>query len=86
MQEKKEQIKIEFSEDLKNTYSNVVFMNYNQSEIVVDFGRILPAIPVATVYSRVILTPQHTKRLMQLLDRNITKYEQKFGEISLKKG
>jgi len=85
MQEKKEQIKIEFSEDLKNTYSNVVFMNYNQSEIVVDFGRILPAIPVATVYSRVILTPQHTKRLMQLLDRNITKYEQKFGEISLKK-
>jgi len=83
-EQKQQQIKINIpKEHSEGVYSNVAFMNFNQSEFVVDFGRILPAVPEATIYSRIILSPQHAKRLMQLLDRNLKKYEEQFGDIKL---
>lgn len=82
--QKQQKIKINIpKEHSEGIYSNVAFMNFNQSEFVVDYGRILPGVPEATVYSRIILSPQHAKRFMQLLDRNLKKYEEQFGEIKL---
>jgi hypothetical protein len=85
MKEKQQrQIKVNIQKEAaEGIYSNIVFMNFNASEFIVDFGRILPAIPEAKIYSRIIMNPQHCKRLMLLLERNIKKFEEKFGEISL---
>jgi len=84
MADQKQQIKINIpKEHSEGIYSNIAFMNFNQSEFVVDFARLLPGVPEAKVYSRIILSPQHAKRLMQLMERNIEKYEKQFGEIKL---
>ncbi len=84
MADQKQQIKINIpKEHSEGIYSNIAFMNFNQSEFVVDYARLLPGVPEAKVYSRIILSPQHAKRLMQLLERNVEKYEKQFGEIKL---
>ncbi|MBC8525770.1 MAG: DUF3467 domain-containing protein [Candidatus Cloacimonetes bacterium] len=85
MKEKqKKQIKVNIPKEIgEGIYSNIVFMNFNASEFIVDFGRLLPAIPEAKIYSRIVMNPQHCKRLMHLLERNIEKFENQFGEISL---
>lgn len=41
----------------------------------------MPNVPKAKVKSRIILTPQHAKRLMKALGENVHKYEQQFGSI-----
>jgi hypothetical protein len=46
-----------------------------------DFVRIMPNVAQAKVKSRVILTPQHAKRLMMALRDNIKRYEDSFGTI-----
>jgi hypothetical protein len=53
------------------------------SEFVIDFGRILPGIPDARIYTRVVCTPQHAKQLLQILQKNIEGFENQFGEIKV---
>ncbi len=53
------------------------------SEFILDFGRIVPGIPNAKIYSRVITTPQHAKQLLKLLEQNIEAFEKQFGEIKV---
>ena len=50
---------------------------------MVDFARILPGMPKPEVCSRVILAPEHAKRLLHALQENIYKYEQEFGKIQM---
>ena len=76
------QVNIELPEELaEGVYSNLAVISHSQSEFVVDFIRLVPNVPKAKVKSRVILTPQHAKRLMKALQDNITKYEKQFGAI-----
>ncbi len=63
-------------------YSNLALINHSPSEFVLDFVQMMPGLPKAQVQSRVIITPDHAKRLAQALMDNITKYERQFGEIS----
>lgn len=80
----KKQLKVNIpKENSEGIYSNVVFTNFNQSEFILDFARIMPGVPEAKVYARILLNPQHTKRLYKLLERNIEKFEEKFSEIDL---
>ena len=73
---------IELPEDVaEGTYSNLAIISHSNSEFVVDFVRLVPNVPKAKVKSRVILTPQHAKRLMQALGENIQKYEAQHGPI-----
>ncbi|KAB1062718.1 MULTISPECIES: DUF3467 domain-containing protein [Salibacter] len=77
------QLNIELSEEVsEGVYSNLAIMTHSSSEFVVDFVRIVPGAPKAKVKSRIIMTPQHAKRLMKALNDNISKYEQNFGEIT----
>ncbi|HCX73304.1 MAG TPA: DUF3467 domain-containing protein [Candidatus Cloacimonas sp.] len=62
-------------------YSNFFLITNSPSEFVLDFGRMVPGVPNAKIYSRIITTPQHAKQLQQLLEKNIAAYENKFGEI-----
>ncbi len=77
-----EGINIELSEEIASgIYSNLAVINHSNSEFIVDFIQIMPGIPKAKVRSRILLTPQHAKRLKSALQENIKKFEDQFGTI-----
>lgn len=81
-QPKPGQINIELSEDVaQGTYSNLAVITHSSAEFVVDFVRIMPGVPKAKVKSRIVLTPEHAKRLMHALQDNISKFEAVHGKI-----
>jgi hypothetical protein len=76
------QINIELSEEVaEGTYSNLAIITHSNSEFVIDFIKMMPGVPKAKVKSRIVLTPQHAKRLMKALKDNISKFEQVHGPI-----
>ncbi len=76
------QLNIELSEEIADgIYSNLAIITHSNSEFVVDFIKVMPGVPKAKVKSRIVLTPQHAKRLMSALVENIAKYEQAHGTI-----
>lgn len=76
------QINIELSEEVADgVYSNLAIITHSNAEFVIDFIRVMPGVPKAKVKSRVLLTPQHSKRLMKALADNISKYEAQHGPI-----
>lgn len=78
------QFQLELSEEVaQGIYSNFTVITHSSSEIILDFVRVLPGVPKAGVKSRVIMAPEHAKRLMLALQDNIRKYEAKFGPIQL---
>lgn len=81
-QQKPGQINIELDESVaQGTYSNLAIINHSISEFVVDFVSIMPGVPKSKVKSRIILTPQHAKRLLKALNDNVKKFEKSHGEI-----
>jgi len=81
-EKKKDGLNIELTEEVAGgIYSNLAIINHSPSEFVIDFIQMMPGISKAKVKSRVILTPQHAKRLMKALGDNITKFESQHGEI-----
>jgi len=73
---------IELSEEIaEGIYSNLAIITHSQSEFVIDFIKIMPGMPKARVKSRILLTPQHAKRLAKALADNIQKFEQVHGKI-----
>jgi hypothetical protein len=85
--QKKGKLNIELPEEqAEGTYSNLAIITHSPSEFVLDFIRIMPGMPKAKVQSRIIITPQHAKRLMRALDDNVKKYEAQHGVIKEMKG
>ncbi|MDD6436691.1 MAG: DUF3467 domain-containing protein [Prevotella sp.] len=64
-------------------YSNLVMINHSSSDFILDFASFLPGMPKAQIASRVLMAPEHAKRLLLALQDNIHKYEQQFGKIQL---
>ena len=76
------QLNIELSEEIaEGTYSNLAIITHSNAEFVIDFVRIMPGVPKAKVKSRILLTPQHAKRLMNALKDNLQKFESVHGVI-----
>ena len=76
------QINIELDEKIaEGIYSNLAIINHSNSEFVLDFVSVMPGVPKAKVKSRIILTPQHAKRLLKALAENIHRFETAHGEI-----
>lgn len=76
------QINIELDEaTAEGIYSNLAIINHSASEFVLDFVCIMPGTPKARVKSRIVLTPQHAKRLLKAMGENIHRYEVANGEI-----
>ncbi|AWA29728.1 DUF3467 domain-containing protein [Flavobacterium magnum] len=76
------QINIELDEKTaEGTYSNLAIINHSASEFVLDFVCIMPGTPKAKVKSRIVLTPQHAKRLLKAMGENIHRFESAHGEI-----
>jgi hypothetical protein len=79
---KEGQINIELDDKTaEGTYSNLAVINHSVSEFIVDFISVMPGQPKAKVKSRIILTPQHAKRLTKALAENVKRFEQHHGEI-----
>lgn len=79
---KGKQVNLEISEEIaEGVYSNLAIISNNQNEFVLDFLRVIHNIPKAKVKSRILVTPQHAKRLLKALHENVSKYEKQFGKI-----
>jgi hypothetical protein len=77
-------IEVELSDDIaQGIYSNLAIIAHSSSEFVLDFVRIVPNVPKAKVKARIILTPEHAKRLLSALTDNVNKYEKQFGPIKI---
>jgi len=80
--QKQNQINIELTEEVaEGEYANLAMIAHSSSEFVIDFIKLMPGLPKAKVKSRVIITPEHAKRLLAALGDNIKKFEASFGEI-----
>ena len=76
------QINIELSEEIaEGVYSNLAMIAHSNSEFVIDFIRLMPGVPKAKVKSRIVITPEHARRLLAALEENVRKYEDTFGTI-----
>ena len=65
----------------EGTYSNLVMIAHSPEEFILDFIRVMPGSPQAKVKSRIIVTPQHARRLLKALAENIERYEASHGPI-----
>ncbi len=75
-------INIELTDEIADgIYSNLAIITHSNAEFVIDFIRIMPGMPKAKVKSRILLTPQHAKRLLKALSDNMDKYESLHGEV-----
>lgn len=78
------QLQIELSQDVaQGEYANFAIITHSSSDFVIDFARVLPGVPKTQVKSRVILAPEHAKRLLGALQENIVRYEREFGQIKI---
>jgi hypothetical protein len=76
------QLNIEISEEMaEGEYANLAIITHSHAEFVVDFVNVMPGTPKSRVKSRIILTPQHAKRLMNALQDNVDKFETAHGTI-----
>ena len=67
----------------RGTYSNLAIISHSRSEFIIDFAAMLPGLQKPEVHSRILMTPEHCKRLLNALMDNIGRYEGQFGPISL---
>lgn len=75
-------LQVQIDDDVsQGVYSNLVLLNHTENEFVLDFAFIQPSNGRAKVRSRVISSPRHTKRLLQALQKNLERYEERFGTI-----
>ena len=77
-------IEIQLDEQItQGNYCNLAIIAHSTSEFILDFATMLPGLPKARVKSRVVLTPEHAKRLLLSLQENITRYENNVGKINI---
>ncbi len=78
------QIQVQIDDQVaQGVYANMAMVNHNETEFVLDFIYVQPALPKAVVRSRVINSPKHIKRLLLALQENVAKYEAQFGKIEI---
>ena len=81
-QQNDNQLNIELSEEIaEGIFSNLAIITHSNTEFVVDFIRVMPGLPKAKVKSRIILTPEHAKRLLFAMQDNVEKFEMANGKI-----
>jgi hypothetical protein len=77
-------LQVQIDEDVaQGVYSNLVLMNHTENEFVLDFAFIQPTNGRAKVRARVVSSPRHTKRILMALQKNVERFEEKYGRIEL---
>ena len=63
--QKKNEIKIELTPEVANGhYSNLAVISHSPNEVFLDFIAVAPNMPQAKVQSRIIMTPENAKNLL----------------------
>lgn len=84
MDNKEQQINLEIKPEVaKGTYSNLAIISHSHSEFIIDFATMLPGLQKPDITNRIVMTPEHAKRLLSALADNINKYEGTFGQINM---
>jgi len=84
MDNEKQPLSLELKPEIaKGTYSNLAIITHSHSEIIIDFATMLPGLPKPEIGSRIVMNPEHAKRLLAALSDNISKYEHTFGPIDM---
>ena len=82
--EENKSMQIEVRPEVANgVYSNLDIISHSRTEFVIDFASVLPGAQKPGVVSRVLMSPEHCKRLLRALMDNINKYESQFGTIDI---
>ena len=76
-------IRFEIPANLNATYANTVIISHNKNEMIFDFIQIMPNDPRARVQQRIVMTPAHARLFLKALEENVSRYEDKFGEIEV---
>lgn len=77
-------LQVQIDEDVaQGTYTNLVLINHTENEFILDFAFIQPGNARAKVHSRLISSPRHTKRLLVALQKNLERFEERFGVIDV---
>ena len=77
-------LQVQIDDDVsQGVYSNLVLLNHTENEFVLDFAFIQPSNGRAKVRTRVISSPRHTKRLLHALQKNLERYEERYGTIDI---
>jgi hypothetical protein len=83
-EQNKKGLQLELAQEVaQGEYANFAIITHSSSDFVLDFARVLPGVQKAQVKSRVILAPEHAKRLLGALQENIMRYEKAFGPIKI---
>jgi len=83
-EQKQQGLQVDLSSEVsQGEYANFAIITHSSSEFIIDFARMLPGLPKAQVRSRVILAPEHAKRLLGALQENLMRYERQFGPIQM---
>lgn len=84
MEQQNNQLSINIAPEVaRGNYSNLAIIGHSATEFVLDFASVMPGQKGAQVQSRIILAPEHAKRLLAALQDNIQKYEANFGTIQI---
>jgi Protein of unknown function (DUF3467) len=62
-------------------YSTMAQVTHTAEEFWIDFYAMLPNPQIARLLARIIVSPEHAKRLAIAIQDNVRKYEEKFGTI-----
>jgi hypothetical protein len=85
--ENPQSLDIELTEEIaEGIYSNFAIITHSQTEFIIDFVRMMPGVPKGKVKSRIILAPQHAKRLLMAIGDNLSRYESIFGDVDIQDG
>ena len=75
-----QQLQIDLPQDVaEGVYSNFAIISHSSSEFVLDFAAIVPGAPKASVRSRVLMAPEHVKRLLGALQESMSRSSEKSG-------
>lgn len=82
--QKDNQLQIDIAPEVaRGVYSNFAIISHSRTEFIIDLASSLPGSPKAQVVSRVVLAPEHAKRLLLALQENVMRYEKEHGQIPL---
>src|SRR5437762_2593440 len=83
-QQQRQQLQIELGEkEAEGIYSNLAIITHSPAEFIIDYTRVMPGVPRARVLSRIIMTPQHLKLLLNAMKENLDRFEAQYGEVKV---
>jgi len=92
--EKQKSVNVKVDHNDPVFFSDNVTISHNQSKFIVDFSQTIPSFDniggdmqqsFIIKHKAVIVDPQFAKILLDLLHKNVQKYEKKFGKIKVQK-